>query len=128
MSQKTLDWAQRLRAELTDRVEGLRAALADIEPLREELHRLEAQLQGVERLILICHERLGYDAPPWASPARQEPATPAPAMQPAAAPEVFAPPVPVPTFAGVLREEAQTIIVFARNASTGAVAFSRTAA
>src|SRR5690349_24155 len=108
MSQKTLDWAQRLRADLVDRVEGLRAALADIEPLREELHRLEGQLQGVERLILICYERMGYDAPPWANAGRQEPAAPTePPMQPVALPEVFAP--PVPTFAGALREEMQPI-------------------
>ena len=82
MSQKTLDWAQQLRADLLDRVENLRAALADIEPLREELRRLEGQLQGVERLIMVCHERLGYDAPPWASAARQD--APAPSSAPPA--------------------------------------------
>jgi hypothetical protein len=111
MSQKTLDWAQRLRAELVDRTEGLRSALADMEPLREELHRLEGQLQGVERLILICHERLGYDAPPWASAARQEPTAPssAPPIQHAAAPEVFSPPAPGPSIAAFHEARARVV-------------------
>jgi hypothetical protein len=66
MYQNTLSWAQRLRGELAGRIEELRAALADIEPLRQELTRLESQMIGVERLIAVCHDRLG-NAPPQQS-------------------------------------------------------------
>jgi hypothetical protein len=59
MSRKALEWAQRLRGELAERIEELRVVLADIEPLQEELLRLEAQLEGVERLIGLYVNQLG---------------------------------------------------------------------
>jgi hypothetical protein len=66
MYQKSLEWAERLRADLVVRIEGLEAALADVEPLRQELERLRAQVKGVERMITICRGHLGYPQPSWA--------------------------------------------------------------
>jgi hypothetical protein len=58
-SYRGLDWAKQHRTVLAARIEGLRAALAGIEPLREELLRLQVQLTGVERLIEVYYEHLG---------------------------------------------------------------------
>jgi hypothetical protein len=66
MSQKGLEWAHRLRADLMIRIDDLRAALADIEPLRLELERLLGQLKGVERLIAVYEDQLGDPKPAWA--------------------------------------------------------------
>jgi hypothetical protein len=80
MSAKGLEWALRLRGDLVIRTEQLREALADIEPLRQELARLEEQLKGVERLVAVYHEQLGYPKaaevaqPPVPQPALREPA------------------------------------------------------
>jgi hypothetical protein len=54
-----LEWARHLRSQLIERIHVLRAALADIEPLQQELTRLEAQLKGVDRLIAVQTELLG---------------------------------------------------------------------
>jgi hypothetical protein len=59
-AKKGLEWALRLRADLQMRIEQLREALAGIEPLRQELARLEEQLKGVERLVAVYHDQLGY--------------------------------------------------------------------
>jgi hypothetical protein len=66
MSQKGLEWAHRLRADLLIRIDDLRTALADIEPLRLELERLRGQLKGVERLIAVYEDQLGDPKPAWA--------------------------------------------------------------
>jgi hypothetical protein len=66
MAQRELEWALRLRADLSERADHLRSALAEIEPLRLELGRLEEQLKGVDRLIAVYHDHLGLareDAP-----------------------------------------------------------------
>lgn len=63
MSRKALDWALHLRGELVERMDELRTVLADIEPLRRELERLEAQLEGVERLIGVYVNQLGCPDP-----------------------------------------------------------------
>ena len=69
MYQKSLEWAEGLRTDLVVRIEGLEAALADIEPLRQELERLQTQVKGVERMIGIYRGYLGYPKPSWASEA-----------------------------------------------------------
>lgn len=60
MSAKGLEWARQLRLEIVGRIDGLREALAGIEPLRQELARLEEQLKGVDRLIAAYEDQLGY--------------------------------------------------------------------
>jgi hypothetical protein len=85
MRQRGLEWGYRLRADLEARIGNLRAALADMEPLRDELARLEGQLRGVERLIEVYHTQLGYPRPPWAEEAAATVA-PAPAALPGAIP------------------------------------------
>ena len=63
MSAKGLEWALKLRGELQARIEELREALAGIEPLRRELARLEEQLRGLDRLVAVYHDQLGYRKP-----------------------------------------------------------------
>jgi hypothetical protein len=65
MDQKGLRWAEQLHAELVARVEYLSEALADVEPLRQELVRLQGQVRGVERLIALHHQLLGKPQPSW---------------------------------------------------------------
>ncbi|HEY7797622.1 MAG TPA: hypothetical protein VIA80_02565 [Hyphomonadaceae bacterium] len=71
MSAKGLEWARQLRAELEHRIEGLRDALAGIEPLQAELARLEQQLKGVTRLIAAYENELGYPKAGEAAPVPQ---------------------------------------------------------
>jgi hypothetical protein len=68
MSAKGLEWARGLRTELERRIGDLREALAGIEPLRQELVRLEEQLGGVNRLIAAYETQLGYPKPEEAAP------------------------------------------------------------
>ena len=109
MSQRGLEWALRLRADLGTRITELREALAGIEPLRQELARLEEQLKGVERLVAVYHEQLGY-------PRREE--TPAPVTAPASAPPepafALAPPSGRPTYMAVLRSAARSLAAACR--------------
>ena len=119
MSAKGLEWALRLRADLQNRIEQLREALAGIEPLRQELVRLEEQLRGVERLVAVYHEQLGY-------PKTAEEIAPAPqlavsreeltrqieaALVPLHAPEPAKPPAPA-------SDEAPDILVALRSGVT----------
>jgi hypothetical protein len=60
---QSMDWALQLQSELSARIEKLRAMLTDIEPLRQELTRLESQLHGLERLIAIQAELRGLQHP-----------------------------------------------------------------
>jgi hypothetical protein len=101
MSQRGLEWALRLRADLGTRITELREALAGIEPLRQELARLEEQLKGVERLVAVYHEQLGY-------PRREEEALAAIPPPQQAAPEAALAPIQIPeppTFIAILRAE-----------------------
>lgn len=117
MSAKGLEWARRLRAELEQRIEGLREALAGIEPLRVELARLEEQLKGVNRLIGAYENDLGY--------LKSDEAAHPPVLLPAAAaqaPQLAEPAlVPVvehkqPTLVDVLRAEARALVDAVRDA------------
>jgi hypothetical protein len=120
MSQRGLEWALRLRADLGTRITELREALAGIEPLRLELARLEEQLKGVERLVAVYHEQLGYPRPEEETPAMiprtQETASEA-ALVPVEIPEP-------PTLAAILRAEALSLVAACRKGA----AFTREAA
>lgn len=125
MSTKGLEWARRLRAELEARISELREALAGIEPLRQELARLEEQQRGVERLIAAYETQLGFEkkheylvpraAPPVATGGA---ATGEEASEPLAdaAPLAVAPPPPAvvdvlrPTLLGVVAACRQTAV------------------
>lgn len=119
MSAKGLEWALRLRADLVIRIELLRESLAGIEPLRQELARLEEQLKGVERLVAVYHDQLGYPkADEVALPVMQPALTHAQqALQLEAAFIPVKPPEP-PTLAIILRGEARRTIAVLRNGAT----------
>jgi hypothetical protein len=136
MSAKGLEWALRLRTDLHSRIEQLREALAGIEPLRQELARLEEQLKGVERLVAAYHEQLGYPkandvAAPVAQPAltraeltRQLEAAliPLEALEPETLVQMET--RASPTLVAILRGEALRAVVVVRN---GAAHTTRTA-
>jgi hypothetical protein len=107
-----LEWGYQLRTDLEARIDSLRAALADMEPLREELGRLEQQLKGVERLIEVYHLQLGYPRRRRAEQARTEGETETPPSElPVVAAKVEAPDIvlsagaaPPPQDGGAWRE------------------------
>ena len=114
MSAKGLEWARGLRTELERRIGELREALAGIEPLRQELVRLEEQLGGVQRLIAAYENQLGYPRP-------GEVAAPI-TVQAALSPEAPLPPladtalVPTgsPTLLAILRAEMLSVMAVCR--------------
>jgi hypothetical protein len=122
MSAKGLEWARKLRAELDSRIGELREALAGIEPLRQELARLEEQQKGVDRLIDAYENQLGFAKPEYLAP------RPAPrpveiegAMPPL--PPTDAVPIPIeapsPTLVAILRDDALAAIAFCRTGAMG---------
>ena len=121
MSAKGLEWARGLRTELERRIGDLREALAGIEPLRQELVRLEEQLGGVNRLIAAYEIQLGYPKPEDVAPQAAVQAAPAREAE-ALPPLVDAALVPVepapPTLVAILRAEALHTLALVRQGAT----------
>lgn len=114
MSTKGLEWARRLRNELERRIEELREALAGIEPLRQELARLEQQLGGVERLIAAYENQLGYPkSDEVAAPIAVQPGLPREESLPPLVDTALVPADP-PTLVAILRAEALSVMAACR--------------